>query len=110
MAESLVDQTIMQELGSARQGAVYPLQFEPALGSAPFVFQGKRNTIGTGPEGPLADRPGRPCRPASREGPGGVAAGDGSPRSATDRDMPGSAHGSVMWLVTYNFLRTLTAE
>ncbi len=47
------------------------------------------NTIEVDPEGSLADRPGRPFRPASREGPGGVAAGDGSPRQATDRDVPG---------------------
>ena len=52
---------------------------------------GPGNTIGDDPAGSLADRPGRPFRPASSEGPGGVAAGDGSPRQATDRDMPGAA-------------------
>ena len=50
---------------------------------------GLGNTIGDDPAGSLADRPGRPFRPASSEGPGGVAAGDGSPRQATDRDVPG---------------------
>ena len=50
---------------------------------------GPGNTIGDDPAGSLADRPGRPFRPASSEGPGGVAAGDGSPRQATDRDVPG---------------------
>ena len=49
------------------------------------------NTIGTDPEGSLADHPRRPFHHTSREGPRGVAAGDGSPRQATDGGMPGQA-------------------
>ena len=73
--------------GPAQPSAHYSLS-RPS-GRLFCIPPGPGNTIGDDPAGSLADRPGRPFRPASSEGPGGVAAGDGSPRQATDRDVPG---------------------